>query len=176
MTNLLQYKADKEGPPSGSRVSQNCSAACRQTSPAGSQSLPPHYNGGVNREEDDITNDVGGFAPEFDVTDDNVMKDGTAVDSDAKGDCLADVVKYGVYHTPKQFLSRALQVQHPMDSTDHLESVTKSAPLDFIFQYPAHVVKLERKKNLLQAKPLSVQLAGAERELHQALFCKGSGG
>ena len=52
-----------------------------------------------------------------------------------KENCLADVVKYGVYHTPKQFLSRAHQVQHPMDSTDHLESVTKSA-LDFIFQYP----------------------------------------
>ena len=136
--------------------------------PAGCKPLPPHFNGGVNREEDDITDDVGDFAAEFDVAGDNVAKGSTVLDSDAKGDCLADVVKYGVYHTPKQFLSRAHQVQHPMDSTDHLESVTKSA-LDFIFQYPTHVVKLERKKNLLQAKLMSVQLAGAERELHQAL-------
>ena len=103
----------------------------------------------MNREEDDITDDVEDFAAEFDVTGDKVAKNSTALDSDAKEGCLADVVKYGVYHTPKQFLSRAYQVQHPMDPTDHLESVTKSA-LDFIFQYPAHVVKLERKKNLLQ--------------------------
>lgn len=49
-----------------------------------------------------------------------------------------------LFHTPKQFLSLAKCVQHPMDSTDHLESVTKFA-LDFNFRYPAHVVKLERE-------------------------------
>ena len=52
----------------------------------------------MNREEDDITDSPGEFTTEFDVVGDNA-----ALANDAKGDCLVDVVKYGVYHTPKQF-------------------------------------------------------------------------
>lgn len=77
-------------------------------------------------------------------------------------------VKYGIYHTPKQFLSMANMVQHPMDSTEHLEDATKWA-LDFVFKYPAHLVTLERKKNLLQAKLLAARLADEEKALHAKL-------
>ena len=38
-----------------------------------------------------------------------------------------DAEKIGHYHTPKQFVSRAKNVVHPMDSTDRLEAVTREA-------------------------------------------------
>ena len=81
---------------------------------------------------------------------------------------LATQVKYGIFHTPEQFLSRAKHVLHPMDTTDHLEHITKLA-LDFNFRYPGHVVKLERRKNLLQAKLMAARLADEEQALHEAL-------
>ena len=76
--------------------------------------------------------------------------------------------KIGVYHTPKQFLSMARQVAHPMDVTEHLEDATRFA-LDFNLQYPPHLVELERKKNLLQARLFAVQLEEKEKELHRGL-------
>jgi hypothetical protein len=57
---------------------------------------------------------------------------------------------------------------HPMDATDHLEEPTRYA-LEFNLQYPEAVVKLERKKNLLQAKLLAVQCEEQEKALHAAL-------
>ena len=118
--------------------------------PAHAKQLPPHFNGEVGREEDD----------------ENAMKlDDTTLSGDQKS--LAESVKYGIYHTPKQFLSRAHQVQHPMDSTDHLESIASYA-LGFNFQYPAHIVKLERKKNLLQAKLMATKLEDDEKRLHDS--------
>ena len=77
-------------------------------------------------------------------------------------------VRYGIYHTPKQFLSMAEGVKHPMDTTEHLEGVTKWA-LDFVFRYPPHVVKLERRKNLLQAKLLATKMMDEEKALHEGL-------
>ena len=77
-------------------------------------------------------------------------------------------VKYGIYHTPKQFLAMAERSKHPMDATDHLEEVTRWA-LDFVFKYPAHLVKLERRKNLLQAKLLATKLVDSEKALHAGL-------
>ena len=53
--------------------------------------------------------------------------------------------KVGFYHNPKQFVSLAMGVQHPMDATEHLEAVTRYA-LEFNLQYPPQVVMLERKK------------------------------
>ena len=76
--------------------------------------------------------------------------------------------KVGFYHTPKQFLSRALRLNHPMDATDHLEQVTREA-LDFNLKYPQHVVVLERKKNLLHAKLLAAQTAAEEARLQKGL-------
>ena len=89
--------------------------------PADSKLLPPHFQGAM--ECDEGTNETDGQATRP----------------------LAEVQKCGIYHNPKQFLSMAEKAVHPMDSADHLEGITKYA-LDFVFEYPAHVVKLERRK------------------------------
>ena len=88
--------------------------------------------------------------------------------SNEANDGDAAVQKIGFYHTPKQFLSLACNAMHPMDATDHLEEPTRYA-LEFNLQYPEAVVKLERKKNLLQAKLLAVQCEEQEKALHAAL-------
>ena len=62
----------------------------------------------------------------------------------------------------------ARSVQHPMDSFDHLEATTRYA-LQFNLKHPQHVVKLERKKNLLHAKLLKLKLAPMEKELHDGM-------
>ena len=80
----------------------------------------------------------------------------------------AQLEKVGFYHTPKQFVSRAMQTGHPMDTTDHLEQVTLEA-LRFNLKYSPQVIELERKKNLLQAKLLAKQNEGLEAELHSKL-------
>ena len=144
--------------------------------PAGTKRLPPHFNGEEVHEEAEpfFAADDNQPAADANGLDANGLVANFAKDSETTGskgmqmDSLADTVKYGVYHTPKQFLSRAHHVQHPMDSTDHLESVTKFA-LDFVFQYPGHVVKLERKKNLLQARLMAIKLADSEQKLHDSL-------
>jgi hypothetical protein len=76
--------------------------------------------------------------------------------------------KVGFYHNPKQFVSLAMGVQHPMDATEHLEAVTRYA-LEFNLQYPPQVVMLERKKNLLQARLLAKQCEQQEKQLHENL-------
>eukprot|EP00435_Cladocopium_sp_Y103_P009154 s2122_g2.t1 len=124
--------------------------------PPGSKLLPPHFSGGGVHEE--WTADV-----------DNGDSVDTLETNRADGKCKqADSQKYGIYHTPLQFLSRAQQVQHPMDSTDHLEEPTKFA-LDFNFRFPGDVVKLERRKNLLQAKLLAARMAEDEKKLRSEL-------
>ena len=77
-------------------------------------------------------------------------------------------MKVGVYHTPKQFLSLAKELKHPIDATDHLEPATRQA-LQFNLRYPAEVVKLERKKNLLFARLLAAQTEPQEKALHDGL-------
>ena len=76
--------------------------------------------------------------------------------------------KVGVFHSPKQFLSMARTVQHPMDRADHLEDVTRYA-LDFNLKHSHHLVTLERKKNLLHARLLKLKLASKEKNLHTEL-------
>ena len=76
--------------------------------------------------------------------------------------------KVGFYHTPQQFLSLAKEVKHPMDSTDHLESVTKYA-IDFNLKHPPDLVKLERQKNLLHARLTVAQCEKQEEALHHSL-------
>jgi len=52
-----------------------------------------------------------------------------------------------------------------MDTTDHLEKVTSYA-LDYNLKYPAELIKVERKKNLLLAKLVAAQTQQQEAELH----------
>jgi hypothetical protein len=105
--------------------------------PDNSKRLPPHFAGGKKPEEADEEEDMATRPLSEKVT-------------------LSKKVKYGIYHTPRQFLSMAAKVKHPMDSTEHLEDATKWA-LDFVFKYPAHLIKLERRKNLISEvlKPLT---------------------
>ena len=77
-------------------------------------------------------------------------------------------VKVGFYHTPEQFLQKALQTGHPMDTTEHLEEVTREA-LEFNLRYPHHLVELERKKNLLHARLMAAQLEKQEMTLHEEM-------
>ena len=106
--------------------------------------LAPHLGGTMREEPDSV--------------------DGNGME--VQGEIAGKFVKVGVYHTPKQFLSLARQTLHPMDTTDHLEEVTRFA-LNFNLQYPPHLIKLERKKNLLQARLLALQCEEQERELHK---------
>ena len=75
--------------------------------------------------------------------------------------------KIGHYHTPKQFVSRAKNLVHPMDSTDHLEAVTREA-LEYNLTNSRELVEVVRKKNLLMARLLAKQLQAKEAELHNS--------
>ena len=108
-----------------------------EPAPENSKQLPPHVTGVKKPEEDECT----ATRP------------------------LGEKGEYGTYYTPKQFQSMAAKVKHPMGSTERLEDVTKWA-LDFVFKYPAHLVEMERRKNLLQAKLLAAKLAEDEKTLH----------
>ena len=76
---------------------------------------------------------------------------------------LADQNKLGHFHSPKQFISRAKVAQHPMWRMQHCFSI------QYNLQHSHELIKLERKKNLLQAKLLAKQLESDERKLHENL-------
>ena len=74
----------------------------------------------------------------------------------------------GIFHTPEQFVEKALQLQHPMDSANPLWECTRKT-LQLVKESTPEAISLMRKTNLLKAKLLQKQLAGQERELHQKL-------
>ena len=106
----------------------------------GTKRLPPHL-GGKFPEEDDVM-DAAGSSNSYD--------------------------KVGHFHTPKQFVSMAMQTMHPMDTTEHLEAATQFA-LEQNLQYPPQFIKVERKKNLLQARLLAAQTSKQEEALHASM-------
>lgn len=55
-----------------------------------------------------------------------------------------------------------------MDAVEHLEDATLFS-LDFNLRYPMHLTKIERKKNLLQAKIMARKLEQDEKALHSGL-------
>ena len=77
-------------------------------------------------------------------------------------------VKVGVFHTPEQFLDKALQVSHPMDTTQHLEPVIQLA-IDHVFKTEPKSLELERKIILLKLKIRAKQMEKREAELHDGL-------
>ena len=93
-------------------------------------------------------------------------------ESEEKGDIndqkLSEQNKIGHFHSPKQFVSMAKLVQHPMDSVEQLEEATLFS-MRYNLQKSQDLIKLERKKNLLQAKILARQLENDERQLHAGL-------
>lgn len=80
------------------------------------------------------------------------------VATDNPGGKLVYQNKLGHFHLPKQFISRAKVVQHPLDSVEHLGNATL-----YSLQY-----NLKRKKNLRQAKILAKQLEPEELKLHES--------
>lgn len=125
--------------------------------PDGAKILAPHL-GGVS-EEVASTNDISS-ADKLKLADQNKCPDDKLK--------LADQNKLGHFHSPKQFISRAKVAQHPMDSTEHLEDATLFS-IQYNLQHSHELIKLERKKNLLQAKLLAKQLESDERKLHESL-------
>ena len=77
-------------------------------------------------------------------------------------------VKYGIFHTPQQFLEKALNLQHPMDSTNHLEEVTQDA-IQHVLQTDPKLLKIQRKTAILKLKILSKKLEAEEERVHQNL-------
>ena len=73
----------------------------------------------------------------------------------------------GTWHTPEQFVNRALHSPHPMEE-NALHQITKDA-IEFVAKSPAKLVSIERKKNLLKANIMAKQLEGQEKELHANL-------
>jgi len=73
----------------------------------------------------------------------------------------------GTWHTPEQFVNKALHSSHPMEENT-LHKITNDA-IDFVAKSSSRLVSIERKKNLLKAKILSRQLESQEKELHAGL-------
>ena len=113
--------------------------------PSGAKIIAPHI-GGNDREELDEKLDAN--------------------NAENKQQTLAGKIKVGYFHTPKQFVSLSRKVNHPMDSTEHLEEPTLFS-LKFNLTYPTHLVQIERKKNILQAKILLKKLESEEVEMHK---------
>ena len=73
----------------------------------------------------------------------------------------------GTWHTPEQFVNKALHSSHPMEENT-LHKITNDA-IDFVAKSSSRLVSIERKKNLLKAKILARQLESQEKELHASL-------
>ena len=137
LSTAIQGKQTKKHKPLIPEYHRTVVCSSSDPAPPGSKQLPPHFTGDGVAEEET-----------------------TQLESTKR-------VKYGIYHSAKQFLSLAKRVKHPMDPTDHLEAVTKQA-IDFNFKFPDHVVRLERRKNLLQARLMAAKLGDKECELHDS--------
>ena len=74
----------------------------------------------------------------------------------------------GIYHTPEQFVEKALKLQRPMDSANPLWECAREA-LQIVKESTPEALKLLKKKNLLKAKILQRKLAEPEKELHAGL-------
>ena len=73
--------------------------------------------------------------------------------------------KYGVWHSPKEFLDRAQQVNHPMDGPDYIHEVTlkavgkvvESDPIELAKKRLAEVFRLRQLTNELKDKEASLK-------------------
>eukprot|EP00435_Cladocopium_sp_Y103_P026492 s3071_g6.t1 len=78
-----------------------------------------------------------------------------------------DQILVGTWHTPEEFVEKALKATHPMDNTS-VSLVTLEA-IQFVVNNDPRLVEIERKKNLLKAKIRAKQLETQEHALHQSL-------
>eukprot|EP00435_Cladocopium_sp_Y103_P060513 s739_g22.t1 len=78
-----------------------------------------------------------------------------------------DQILVGTWHTPEEFVEKALKATHPMEDTA-VSRVTLEA-IQFVVENDPRLVEIERKKNLLKAKIRAKQLEVREQELHRSL-------
>eukprot|EP00435_Cladocopium_sp_Y103_P027530 s3375_g6.t2 len=78
-----------------------------------------------------------------------------------------DQILVGTWHTPEEFVEKALNATHPMDNTS-VSLVTLEA-IQFVVNNDPRLVEIERKKNVLKAKIRAKQLETQEQALHQSL-------
>ena len=136
--------------------------------PKGAKIIAPHLGGEVLEEEcgpsdasRDNTGDTG------DTFSDNIAMDNNGAAMVSEGGPKHLQNKVGYYHSPKQFVSMARQTMHPMDTVEHLEGVTKRA-IEYNLTTSPDLIKLNRKKNLLQARIWARMLEEEEKALHAA--------
>ena len=77
-------------------------------------------------------------------------------------------VRVGYFHSPLEFLCRASDLQHRMDSSIVLHVMTRQA-LDSVFSWSPEQWRMVRKKALLEAKILALKLSGDESSLKSSL-------
>eukprot|EP00435_Cladocopium_sp_Y103_P033666 s1851_g8.t1 len=76
--------------------------------------------------------------------------------------------KYGVWHTPEQFLEKAQQVSHPMDDESFLHPATREAIKKVVHTDPTVLAK-ERLATVYRLRKFSDELSGAEAALKSSL-------
>lgn len=76
--------------------------------------------------------------------------------------------RYGIYHTPEQFVSKALELGHPMDTTQHLEEETSRA-INHVLSTSPELLKIQRRTAILKMRILAKQLQQEETKLHAEL-------
>ena len=139
--------------------------------PKGAKIIAPHLGGEVLEEERGQCNTFTDVDASCDNTG-NTLTDNIAMDNNGTAMVLEGGPKHlqnkvGYYHSPKQFVSMARQTMHPMDTVEHLEEVTKRA-IEYNLTTSPDLIKLNRKKNLLQARIWARMQEEEEKALHAA--------
>ena len=139
--------------------------------PKGAKIIAPHLGGEVLEEERGQCNAFTDVDASCDNTS-NTLTDNIAMDNNGTAMVLEGGPKHlqnkvGYYHSPKQFVSMARQTMHPMDTVEHLEEVTKRA-IEYNLTTSPDLIKLNRKKNLLQARIWARMQEEEEKVLHAA--------
>ena len=81
---------------------------------------------------------------------------------------IEEMPAFGVYHTPKQFISRALALEHPFDSKFQTEDVTRRNLFQLLTQ-GTHEVAKERLNFARKLAVMSKELAAEEQRFHLSL-------
>ena len=76
--------------------------------------------------------------------------------------------KYGVWHSPEEFLNKAAEVCHPMDNESVLHPVTKQAIQKVVHTCPTKLAK-ERLAAVFKMRKMSTELSPAENELKDSM-------
>ena len=76
--------------------------------------------------------------------------------------------KYGVWHSPEEFLTKAMEVCHPVDNESVLHPVTKQAIQKVVHTCPTKLAK-ERLATVFKMRKMSTELSTAENDLKASM-------